>query len=154
MKALFCLIAATFFGLAHAWAPRMTGEEIDRYTPLTAEELSQLVKAGTSVVHTTAEAHNVRRWKNGSDGEFVASTSDGEIYGGRPNIWKTGHGKWWLRGNHYCVLIVWRTKDEGDVGQEQWCRAVYPINGTYYLAPVNKSPAQLKSFYGTAEFSN
>ena len=114
----------------------------------------RLFEARTSVGHTTAVGHVIRSWINGSDGEFVASTTEAEINGGRPFPFITDRGKWWIRGNEYCVSIDWRGKVDGPLGTEKWCRTVHPINGAYYLAPVRKSPNQMAAPYGTAKFSN
>lgn len=147
------ILCMTLWGCASP-PERMTGEQVSAYPVLTKDEFDKVVKVGTTVRHRTAASGTVRTWHNDRDGSFVASVTDGALNGGRPMPWVFGHGKWWTKRNEYCVSIQWRSKDENALRMEDWCRALYLVNGTYYLAPVTMTTRQREDIWGTADFSN
>ncbi|MDM0070673.1 hypothetical protein [Variovorax sp. J31P207] len=149
--ALFAVIT----GCASPPPERMTGEQLSVYPPLTQEQFDKVVKVGTTVRFRTAATGSIRSWRNDGDGKFVASFTSPTFEGGRPQPWVFGHGKWWTNHNQYCVSIEWRSKDDNAMNVENWCRALYLVNGTYYLAPVElKTARQRQAIWGTAQFSN
>ncbi|MDM0001864.1 hypothetical protein QTI24_24865 [Variovorax sp. J22P240] len=144
--------------VAVAWAapPQMFGNEIVKHEPLSEEQFRQVFRAGATVHYTTTRGHVVRSWTLGSDGTFVASTTESEALGGRHFPFFSGRGKWSVRANELCVDIDWRDKGNASIGTEKWCRAAYPINGAYYMAPApHRMLERLKELpWGTVEVSN
>ena len=47
-----------------------------------------------------------------------------------------------------CVSIEWRSKDDNAMNVENWCRALYLVNGTYYLAPVELTTTGQRQGHG------
>ena len=74
---------------------------------LTADELKQLMPNAKVVSQYVEGGTSTRRWKNGPDGKFVASSDVGRSVTAKAGG-VTGQGTWHVAENGtYCVTIDW-----------------------------------------------
>jgi len=90
---------------------------------LSRSDLQTLVP-GANVVNIAANGSE-RRWTNGKDGMFVASTTNAGAVG--LSVSTTGNGSWSIDDDgRYCATIEWPSRSE------KWCRVIYRMGDAYY----------------------
>ena len=148
----FPLFLATLLVIsAPAWSADLTalgGDLFDKGKKLSVDEIKALIVNDVEVEQINGSTGGIRRWKNSSDGKFVASRV-AAIGGGRP---VTGQGEWKLTDNgQYCVQIEWRPV-KGGPEQENWCRTLWMYEDAIFLAPSDLV-ANRERKYGQVKFT-
>ena len=119
----------------------------DKGKKLSVDEIKALIVVDSEVEQINGSTGGIRRWKNNSDGKFVASRSAANGVG-RP---VTGQGEWKLTdGGQYCVQIEWRPSKSGP-DQENWCRTLWKYEDAIFLAP-SELAANRERKYGQVKF--
>lgn len=120
VSAIFLLACAALPAIADDAPVTMSRDELLAFIP------------GTEVSHVNRFGSQ-RRWTNGEDGKFVAST-DNKKYGsalGSYNV--SAPGTWRINDEgRYCVTIEWKRE------AENWCsHIVKGPDGQFYLGSVD-----------------
>ena len=142
------LCAASFYAFG-ADSTVLGGELFDKGIRLGDDEIKALIVNDAEVEQINGSTGGIRRWKNNSDGKFVASRIAATGGAGRP---VTGQGEWKLTDNgQYCVQIEWRPNGRGPE-QENWCRALWKYDNAIFLAPSDLAANREKK-YGQVKFT-
>jgi len=106
---------------------------------LSTDELKQLLPNAKVVSYS--ETGSTRRWKNETDGKFVAS-SDVRRDVHRSGMPTTAQGTWHVGDNGtYCVTLEWPKRSES------WCRYIFKVGGKYYgVKSVDNGTAKAQEF--------
>jgi|KBSMisStaDraftv2_1062788.scaffolds.fasta_scaffold717970_1 hypothetical protein len=109
---------------------------------LSAEELRQLARPGSTMIHVAPSTGNWRTWTNREDGTFVIVT---RYVNASFNMGSSGTGIWLITPDgRYCANITWQAETE------KWCRAVWRYKGGLYSAPLDLGKAGT-TMYGLIE---
>ncbi|HEX7271854.1 MAG TPA: hypothetical protein VF420_06870 [Casimicrobiaceae bacterium] len=123
--ALVTLAAA---GLAQADAVSLAEIKAHNGTPLSAEELQQLMP-GAKVINRAPNG-STRSWTNNPNGSLVASSDSRGISSTGSTRPHSAEGSWRIENGAYCVKLQWPTNEE------QWCRRMYRVGDKYYGVPA------------------
>ena len=144
---LFTLLCTTSFYAFGADSTVLGGDLFDKGKKVGADEIKALIVVDAEVEQINGSTGGIRRWKNNSDGKFVASRTAATGVG-RP---VTGQGEWKLTDNgQYCVQIEWRLFN-GGTDQENWCRTLWKYEDAIFLAP-SELAANRERKYGQVKF--
>ena len=99
-------------------------------TRLSGDELKTLV-TGATVAHV-AKTGSARRWKNETDGSFMATSINKKYGNALGQHTASSPGTWSINDQgKYCVRIDWKREEE------KWCAyIVRAADGGYYLNSV------------------
>lgn len=113
-------------GLMLAAAPLLA----DDGQRLSRDELATLLP-GAEVTHVS-RGGSLRKWTNGPDGKFVASSDNKKFGSVAGSSSATAPGTWRISDEgRYCVQIDWRRE------AENWCSYIVKApDGAYYLGAV------------------
>jgi hypothetical protein len=139
---MFRVIAAVLFGVcgvAQAQVLTLADVKAKNAVQLSADDLKQLMPSAKVVSHTNAGS--TRKWENGTDGTFVASSDSKGVAAGRTRM-STGQGTWRVADNgRYCVTIKWSL-----TSSEEWCRYIFKEGDQYYGFGKLEDDAQATAF--------
>jgi hypothetical protein len=122
------------------------GELFEKGRKLNVDEIKTIIINDVEVEQINGSTAGIRRWKNNSDGKFIASRV--AAFGGGAAV--SGQGEWKLTENgQYCVQIEWRPRAGPEL--ESWCRTLWRVEDTLYLAPVDLAPNRERK-YGRIQF--
>jgi hypothetical protein len=124
LRGILATVLIGLSSLAGAQVVTLADVKAQKAVQLNADDLKQLMPGAKVVSHTNAGS--TRRWENGTDGTFVASSDSKGTSGGRARP-SSGNGTWHIADNStYCVDITWNRTTE------TWCRYIFKAGDKYY----------------------